>query len=50
LTALKLRLDDLGDIIWLIKENELRENFAADLEPDLRGRFLEMLRELERST
>ena len=49
LLTLKIRADDLGDVYQMIRENELKAEFAADLEPDVREKFLEMLREFERS-
>ncbi len=45
----KIRVDDLGDVFQMIEENELTEDFTDRLEPDVREKFLEMLRELERS-
>jgi hypothetical protein len=50
LITLKIRAEDLGDVFQMIRENTLREEFAAGLEPDVREKFLEMLKELERST
>ena len=41
---------DLGDVLQMIRENELGEEFAANLEPDVREKFLEMLKELGKST
>jgi len=49
LITLKIRADDLGDVFQMIEENELREDFTDRLEPDVREKFVEMLRELERS-
>ena len=49
LITLKIRVDDLGDVFQMIEENELTEDFTDRLEPDVREKFLEMLRELERS-
>jgi hypothetical protein len=47
LITLKIRADDLGDVFQMIEENELREDFAANLEPDVRDKFVEMLRRSE---
>jgi len=50
LITLKSRADDLGDVFQMIEENELGEEFVVNLEPDVREKFLEMLKKLERST
>jgi hypothetical protein len=47
LITLKIRDDDLGDVFQMIEENELTEDFAASLEPDVREKFSEMLRRSE---
>ena len=47
LITLKIRAQDLGDVIEMIQGNELKEEFADSLEPDARETFLEMLRRLE---
>ncbi len=50
LIALKIRADDLGDVFQMIEENELKEDFAHSVEPDVREKFMQMLKELERSS
>ena len=50
LITLKIRADDLGDVFQMIEENELGEDFAERLEPDVREKFLEMLKRLARSS
>ncbi len=45
--TLKIRADGLGGVCEMIRENEPREEFAGNLEPDVKERFLEMLRRLE---
>jgi hypothetical protein len=47
LLTLKIRSKDFGDVIEMIQANELGEDFAASLEPDVRGKFLEILRHLK---
>jgi hypothetical protein len=47
LITLKIRADDLGDVFQMIEENELGEDFAERLEPDVREKFLEILRRFE---
>ena len=47
LITLKIRADDLGDVFQMIEENELTEDFADSLAPDVRKKFMEMLRELQ---
>lgn len=47
LITLKIRADDLGDVIELIQANDLGEGFTDSLEPDVRERFLEILRRLK---
>jgi hypothetical protein len=47
LITLKIRADDLGDVFQMIEENELTEDFADSLEPDVREKFSEMLRRLK---
>ncbi len=47
LITLKIRVDDLGDVFQLIEENDLGEDFAANLEPDVREKFSGMLRRLK---
>ncbi len=49
LITLKIRIDDLGDVFQMIEVNKLGEDFTDRLEPDVREKFLEMLRESERS-
>jgi hypothetical protein len=49
LTTLKLRSGDLGDVIELIRANELGEEFSDSLAPEVSGKFLELLKELKRS-
>jgi hypothetical protein len=49
LLTLKLRCGDLGDVIELIRQNELGEGFADDLGPDVRDHFLKLLDEVQRS-
>jgi hypothetical protein len=49
LITLKIRSQDLGDVFQMIRANELGEDFAVGLEPDVRCKFVEMLRELETS-
>ena len=46
LITLKIRADDLGDVFQMIEENELGEDFAERLEPDVREKFLEMLKRI----
>jgi len=47
LITLKIRADDLGDVFQMIEANELSEEFAAELEPDVREKFLEILSRLK---
>jgi len=47
LITLKIRADDLGDVFQMIEENELTEDFADSLEPDVREKFVQMLRRSE---
>ncbi len=47
LITLKIRADDLGDVFQMIEENELKEDFADMLEPDVRDRFLGIVRRWE---
>jgi len=47
LITLKIRADDLGDVIELIQANDLEEGFTDSLEPDVRESFLEILRRLK---
>lgn len=47
LITLKIRSDDLRDVFEMIEANELGEDFADSLEPDVKKRFLEILRGLE---
>jgi len=47
LITLKIRADDLGDVFQMIEENGLKEDFADRLEPDVRERFLEIVRRWE---
>ncbi len=47
LITLKIRIDDLGDVFQMIEVNELKEEFADKLAPDVREKFLEMLRRFE---
>ncbi len=47
LITLKIRADDLGDVYQMIEENELKEDFADNLEPDVRDRFLGIVRRWE---
>lgn len=48
LIALKIRSDDLTDVIQMVEANGLVEDFADSLEPDVREKFLEMLEGSER--
>jgi len=48
LITLKIRTDDLRDVFQMIEANELSEEFAAGLEPDVREKFLEILSRLKR--
>ena len=50
LITLKIRANDLGDVFQMIEENELGEDFVDNLAPDVREKFLEMLKNLARST
>lgn len=45
LITLKIRADDLGDVTELIHSNNLGEDFADSLEPNVRENFLGLLRE-----
>jgi hypothetical protein len=47
LITLKIRIDDLGDVFQMIEENKLKEEFTERLEPDVRGKFLEMFKRIE---
>lgn len=47
LITLKIRADDLGDVYQMIEANELGADFAERLEPDVKDKFLEMLRHSE---
>jgi hypothetical protein len=47
--TLKIRAKDLGDVFEMIQANELGEDFADSLEPDVREEFSEMLRHLKRA-
>jgi hypothetical protein len=47
LITLKIRADDLGDVIELVQANELGKDFSDSLGPDVRERFLEILRRLK---
>jgi hypothetical protein len=49
LITLKIRANDLGDVFQMIEENELGEDFADNIEPDVREKFVKMLKESERS-
>ncbi len=44
LMTLKIRRGGFGEVIELIKANNLGEDFAAELELDVRGKSLELLR------
>ena len=50
LMTLKIRAKDMRDVVQLIQENELGEEFADSLEPDVRETFLDMLRKSEESS
>jgi hypothetical protein len=43
LITLKIRANDLGDVFQMIEANEPGEDFATNLEPDVREKFVEML-------
>ncbi len=47
LITLKIRANDLGDVFQMIEVNELGEDFADKLAPDVREKFLEMLKRFE---
>jgi len=47
LVTLKIRANELGDVIQMVEANELGEDFADSLELDVRDQFLEMLRRSE---
>jgi len=47
LITLKIRIDGLGDVFQMIEVNELKEDFAERLEPDVREKFMEMLKRFE---
>ena len=47
LISLKIRAEDLGDVFEMIQANELREDFATSVEPDVRDKFLQVLRRLQ---
>jgi hypothetical protein len=49
IVSLKIRSNDLGDVIELIQANNLNAEFASTLEPDTKGKFLEILRKREGS-
>lgn len=49
LITLKIRSDDPRDVIQMVEANELGAEFAAELEPDVREKYLGMLKELEGS-
>ena len=45
LITLKIRADDLGDVFEMIGKNDLKEDFADSLAPDVRKKFVQMLTE-----
>lgn len=45
--TLKIRAQDLGDVFEMIQANGLGEDFATNLDPDVKDKFLAILKELE---
>lgn len=47
---MKLRADDLGDVLGMIEANGLGKNFVQELQPDVREKFLEILKSSEKNS